>query len=244
MREGLKVKLLKKLSIMAFLFVFSLSNALAVPFDKNLPITKDDRIILKYQIIIPPQLGSDREIGVEYVDPGYGTVKIEDVLTNEVGYIDGTLRKSFTNFETFKYASILIIKAVPGLGDIYRRGEEIYNALKAIYTDLSKIDPYKRVETETKYTYRDFYHDLCVWDYSKTWKNVGYSLSRYYYKYYKIWYFNTDIGEFRWRDYAFSHQNDYPPEVIAKAPNYMKYNVLSQLAYEAWIMGRKYYETY
>lgn len=35
-----------------------------------------------------------------------------------------------------------------------------------------------------------------------------------------------------------------PPEVIAKAPNYMKYNVLSQLAYEAWIMGRKYYETY
>ncbi|SHM73872.1 hypothetical protein SAMN05660826_01803 [Caldanaerovirga acetigignens] len=127
----------------------------------------------------------------------------------------------------------LIIKAVPGLGDIYRKGEEIYKALKAIYTDLSNIDPYKRVEVETKYTYRDFYHDLYVWDYSKTWKYIGYSLSRYYYKYYGIWYFDAKIGEFRHRDEHYTHQNGYPPEVIAKAPNYMKYNVLSQLAYEA-----------
>ncbi|MDN5332466.1 MAG: hypothetical protein PWP45_1691 [Tepidanaerobacteraceae bacterium] len=109
------MKLLKKLSIMTFIFVFCLSNTLAMPFDKNLPSAKDDRIILRSQIITPPQLDSDREIGLEYVDPGYGTVKIEDVLTNEVGYINGTPRKSFTNFETFKYASILIIKAVPGL---------------------------------------------------------------------------------------------------------------------------------
>ncbi|KYO68570.1 hypothetical protein ATZ99_00790 [Thermovenabulum gondwanense] len=215
-----------------------------MPFDKNLPSAKDDRIILRSQIITQPQFDSDRGIGVEYVDPGYGTVKIEDVLTKEVGYMNATPRKSFTSFETFKYASVLIIKAVPGIGDIYRRGEEIYNALKAVYTDLSNIDPYKRVEVETKYTYRDFYHDLYVWDYSKTWKYIGYSLSRYYYRIYGMWYFDSKIGEFRYNVEYYTHQNGYPPEVIAKAPNYMKYNVLSQLAYEAWKMGRTYYETY
>lgn len=235
---------LKSLFLAVLLLVLLLNNALAASFDRNLPSIKGDRIILKSQTVIPPQLDSDREIGVEYIDPDYGTVKIEDVLTSEVGYINGTPRKSFTNFETFKYASILVIKAVPRIGDIYKKGEEIYNALKAVYTDLANIDPYKRVETETKYTYRDFYHDLYVWDYSKTWKYIGYSLSRYYYKYYGMWYYDTKIGEFRHKDEYYSHQNGYPPEVIAKAPNYMKYNILSQLAYEAWKMGRTYYETY
>lgn len=31
---------------------------------------------------------------------------------------------------------------------------------------------------------------------------------------------------------------------IEKAPNYMKYSTLSELAYEAWVYGRNYYETY
>lgn len=173
----------------------------------------------------------------------YGEVNIIDTLGNESGYTTST-DKSFASFETFKYASIKIIEKVPGIGDVYKLGSDIYNALKAIYSDLSTINGSKQVDVETRYAYRYFWHDLYVYDYNDSWKWVGESLSKYYYKHYAMFAYLDSIGEFRWSTYSFSHKNGYSPEAIAKAPNYMNYSALADIAYECWIYGTTHRETY
>ncbi|MFZ5353383.1 MAG: hypothetical protein ACOZCL_11785 [Bacillota bacterium] len=172
-----------------------------------------------------------------------GTVRIDDYLCSEGGWFNAE-NKSFTSFETFKIAAIKVVTNIPVIGQYIETGIEIYDALKAVCTDLSYIDKSKQTTVDTKYTYRDFYHDLYCYDYNNSWKTIGYSLSRYYYKNLAMRYYNSNIGEYRDANYYFTHSNGYSPCYIAEAANHKNYSQLNSLTYEAWVYNRSYYETY
>ncbi|MGV8146605.1 MAG: hypothetical protein ACLKAK_06840 [Alkaliphilus sp.] len=178
-----------------------------------------------------------------FIDPGVGTIKIVDVLHNESGF-KTSLDKEFTSYDTFKYASVKILKYVPVVGDVFTIGVDIYNALRALDNDLVHINGSREVEITNRYTFREFYHRLYVWNSAGRWEDVGYSNSRYYYFSSNMYFYNTKIGEFDSSEARFTHSRGYKPAHIAEAANYMNKPRLVQLAYEAWMSNRDYIERY
>lgn len=218
--------------------------------------TEEGRILLREQIFYPEELKQEEtllipsnkmdgfgDITPNEIDPGDGTVKISDELLNPSSIVDAT-DKGFSDFETFKYTSVLIVTNVPGFGQYFETGLQIYDGLKAVFTDMNNIDRYKRVDVTTKYSYRDFYHWLYVWQ-NGDWSDMGYSLSRYYYKHTSMLYYNTIRNDFESVNWDFTLTNGYNPCVKATAPNYMNYSALSQIVHERWVYGwGAYTETY
>lgn len=144
----------------------------------------------------------------------------------------------------YGYATITIVKRIPGIGRYVELGQEIYDALRGVYSDLNYINKSKQVTTQTWHTFRDFYHWLYVWDYG-TWQDMGYSISRYYYKHLYMRYYNDRLGEYTSVDHHFNHSNRYDPVKIAEAPNYKDYEALTEIVYEHWVSNSgKYVESY
>lgn len=176
---------------------------------------------------------------------GDGSIKIEDLLDSETGKFEGEIDKKFKDYETFKKAKIKVIEYIPIVGKIYKIGQEIFDALSGVYSDLFRIDHSRDVKVSTWYTYRNFYHYLYAYKSSSNiWKQVGQSLSRYYYVHYEIQYYNKELGEYDKKYYAFTHSKGCSPAKILKAPNYMNYKNLKELAYKAYITNKPYYERY
>jgi hypothetical protein len=171
-----------------------------------------------------------------------GTVRIDDLLHDEGGF-SPSVKRSFSSFESCKEVLFSIVPYIPVVGQYAEKGIQIYDGLKAIHSDMTYIDKTKQTEIEHRYNYRNFFHDLYVYTDNNTWKNVGYSLSKLYYKYTHMYYY-TDIGEFRDKSYFYSHLNGYQPCEIARAAHYKNYTALNSLAYEAWVYNRNFYESY
>jgi hypothetical protein len=209
---------------------------------ENVKWSGDDTYLLgsKFFNVNKPQDG----IVLYSEDPGDGTIRIDDVLSSEAGWVTAT-DKSYTSYDSVKYVSIKIISSIPVIGNLYNTISSIYDGLKAVCNDLTSMVGTKSGEVITKYTYRGFSHDLYAYnEANRVWKNVGYSLSRYYYKSSSMWYYNQNIGEYRWASYNFSKDNGYGPAALAKAPHYMDYTYLSNAASNAYYSGHNFYETY
>ncbi|MBU5257466.1 hypothetical protein [Tissierella praeacuta] len=236
---------MKKRMILVLVCIIILSGNITVLADDINNELWEDTYILKEQIFIPDELEQDiidqDNIMPMYEDPGVGTVKISDKLYGESGRFDGEFRK-FTDFETFKYTAITIVKKIPRIGTYVEYGLDIYDALKSVVSDMRYIDKGKKVEVQTWYSYRDFCHWLQVWDYGE-WKDIGQSESRYYYKHLFMNYYNNKSLEYVGEAYNFTHSKGCDPTVIAEAPNYMNYKKLKEIAYDYWKYNRgKYYE--
>lgn len=204
-------------------------------------IKNDDTYLLEERIFKPDGLNNQQKDGIiidknsinpQYVDPEVGTVKISDELRHESGSINGDLR-NFTDFNIFKLASITIIKRLPYIGQYVEKGQEIYDALAAVNSDLRYINKSKEITTQTWHTFRDFYHWLYVLDYG-SWKDMGHSVSRYFYKRLSVTYYNYQIGEYRRAEHSYTHSRGYGPCSIAKAPNYMRHAQLRDIVYDNW----------
>lgn len=185
----------------------------------------------------------DDTLGTRSVHPGYGSVRIDDVIMDSSSITD-VASVNYAKYEAVKYTSIRILKKVPGIGDVYLRLEDIYNDLCAVRDALKSIDTQRAVKVETKYSTRGFAHKLYVYDHNNSWKDMGYSLSRYYYKH--LWMLGyTSDGEVVGDNYDYTHSNGYPPAVIAKASHYMDKSWLSSTAIDYWKYNRgRYVETY
>lgn len=175
-------------------------------------------------------------------DPGYGSVKIDDVLTSTSGWTD-VANVNYITYEISKLALVKIIKGVPVIGDIYSRGEDIYDDLKSIHSIMAYIDSEGETQYVTKYSYRNFYHKLYVWNYNNSWYDAGYSLNRYFYKSEAMYYIDT-YGEAQTKSYDFTYTNGYSPKVVAEAPHYMDLSYLSSQAIYSWSHNIRYVETY
>lgn len=224
-------------SIIAFLIVCSISlNSFAVndagQIVASTIVHKDGNMTTSSQIITPD--------GPVYE---YGTTKIDDYLANESGWVQSS-KLDFPNFDVFSVAAIRITKYIPVVGAYIQTGWEIYNDLKTIYSSLGNIQVGHAVWEETNYTYRYFSHLLYAYDYTNSWKRVGESTSKYYYKQLYMRYYDGSVGEYRTATKQFSHSYGYSPCTRSTAPNYMNYSILSQKAYTAWSTGFSYSEAY
>ncbi len=85
---------------------------------------------------------------------------------------------------------------------------------------------------------------LYVYDYNNSWKDMGYSLSLYYYKH--TWMLGySGSGEVVSAKYDYTHGNGYPPEVVAEADHYMDKSWLANKAIEYWAYNSgRYVEVY
>lgn len=97
---------------------------------------------------------------------------------------------------------------------------------------------------ETFYSFRNFCHIIKAYNYNNVWQEVGTSLSRYYYKHTYVFAYNKDVGDFESWAYDFTHTNGYSPEYIAKASNYMNYEVLLRYGNECYWTNKYYRESY
>lgn len=172
-----------------------------------------------------------------------GTVRIDDVRLPEGGYVTNPTA-SFSSYESAKYTLVTVIPYVPVIGRYAETLMQIYDGLRAVESDLNNFDGNRRTDVQTKYNYMDFYHDLYVYDNNNQWKYVGHSLSREFYKYTYMYYFNTSLNSYDDVSWFYNRANGYGPCIVAEAPNYMNYTQLRSNAYEAWVYNTSYNESY
>ncbi len=190
-----------------------------------------------------PYQKEDIGFGTRGNNPGHGSVKIDDVLMDSSSIIK-VADEEYAKYEAAKYVSIKILKKVPGLGDLYSRLEDIYNDLSAVRSAIASMDTQRGVEVITRYSTRGFAHKLYVFDYNNSWKDMGYSLSRYYYKHAWMLVYTTD-GDVASAKYDYSYSNGYSPEAIAEANHYMDKSWLANKAIAYWANNSgRYVETY
>jgi hypothetical protein len=173
-----------------------------------------------------------------------GTVRIDDVISSyEYGPISDIPEKNFLNLETFKKAVIELAKNVPVVGKFFEKGENIYSWVKALNSDVEKlIDPYDTITHESSYSYRNFYHDLYVWDNNDTWYEAGYSQSRYYYYWGEIWYHTKD-GKLKRSFYDQADDIGNPVDIL-EAKHYKDYQWLRDRAKYEWQKRGRYIENW
>jgi hypothetical protein len=220
---------------------------LSIIFTSNLCFAVNNEqstVILKNTYFSPPTAKSAPSViiprGPAYT---YGTVNISDRLDPANGWTT-QLNKQFSSFSVFKEAMILVVGNIPLIGQYLEKGFDIYNLLKTFFNDLDYITYNKPVIVETAYSIRNFSHDLLVYDYTNTWKNVGWSLSRCYFKHTYLRYVDSRTGDYKTATKDFTLSAGFAPCVIAKAPHYMQYSYLSSRAYEAWIKKITFRESY
>ena len=133
---------------------------------------------------------------------------------------------------------------MPGIGDVYSRLEDIYNDLCAVRSVMYSMDTQRAVEVVTRYSTRGFAHKLYVYDYNNSWKDMGYSLSRYYYKH--TWMLGySSSGDVVSASYDYNYGNGYSPEEIAEVDHYMDKSWLANKAIEYWTNNSgRFIETY
>lgn len=133
---------------------------------------------------------------------------------------------------------------IPVYGDVYSRLEDIINDLKTASTFFASMDTRKQLDLTVVYNYRDFYHKLYVWTVNKSWKDMGYSLSRGYYKNYALLYINLQ-GNPALAKGNFDYADGYQPHTVCKAAHYMNKTWLANIAADYWKNNRgRYVETY
>jgi|LGVF01.1.fsa_nt_gb hypothetical protein len=204
-----------------------------------------DDVFLLDSIIIQSKTQIEQADGPAplYTDPGVGAVRIDDLVMSSSSIVNVITDEHYATYEISKLALVKIIKNVPVVGDVYSRGEDIYNDLKNVYSIMSNINSQKAVDYTTKYSTRNFYHYLYVWDDAQYWYDAGYSLSKYYYKHLSMVYIDND-GEAWTKHYDFNYTNGSEPEEVAEAAHYMDKDYLAQKAVEKWQVNQRYVETY
>lgn len=186
------------------------------------------------------------EVDKRGVDPGVGAVDITDYLSSESEKQEEDLSKSFSNFNTFKSATIKIISWIPGIGQYLEKESKIWSNLEDVLDDVRYAVPSttKSTDVETDYTYRYFTHIIDIYDANQTRVQVVESISKYFYKMTTVTYYDSNKGEIDIASYHFSHSRGCDPVEISEAPNYMNYSNLATLAYNAWKANRVFYENY
>ncbi|MDP4089903.1 MAG: hypothetical protein Q8930_11615 [Bacillota bacterium] len=176
----------------------------------------------------------------------YGTAKIDDVIDPESGINDSD--KVTAPWNTVKYVTLKLFKYVPVVGNIVATGNDIYNALKAVSTDLNNIDPgYSSTYAQTRYVTRYFHNYISVYDYSNEWIPYGQSLSLYHYKIYDMYFKLNNADSYEFSHKAYTKSNGYGPSGIRQAPHYMQKSAISSIVYEIWLTygaSRTWYESY
>lgn len=175
-------------------------------------------------------------IGTFSVSPGVGAVDIQDWLSNSAGWISADQKSG--SYNTIKMGSMAIL--TKALGPVFATVSTVVDYVKAGYEDLYVVmDMTKLTTVTTQYSVRDFYHRLYVYDNNKSWKDVGYSISRYYYTWSAVNFVKKDGNA----DYAIYFDDDNPSD-IDEAKNYKNYSTLAQKAIAAWKGNYRYVETY
>ncbi|MBD8038718.1 hypothetical protein H9635_18395 [Solibacillus sp. A46] len=198
--------------------------------------TPEETTIISTEIFEPNKSNTNGYFNGEIIsplsnDPGYGAVKINDALSSLNGLREQADR-NFTSFESFKGASIEIASSLPVIGKWVETGSTIWSHLKNVGADIGSGTG-KTTDVKTSYSDRYFYHWLYVWDYTNSWKDMGYSVSRYWYKNITVSYLDKSCDCVQNAAYDYSRLANSPNK-ISKAPNYMNKTRLSTIVQSRW----------
>lgn len=137
-----------------------------------------------------------------------------------------------------------LIEGIPVVGNIYATGKNVLEWSLAFNSDISSVDYTKNATLSTFYSFRNFTHKIYAYNEYNQWQDVGYSLSRYYYKHTTSVVYDKTKGDYVSAVADYTHSEGYGPEYIAKAPNYMNHSVLSSYGNECWLTGKYYREDF
>ncbi|MBE5967037.1 MAG: hypothetical protein E7255_08735 [Lachnospiraceae bacterium] len=171
-----------------------------------------------------------------------GTIKIDDVLGATSGKYQADTKSAVLSKLLSK--SFDLIKGIPVIGNIYTTGKDILDWTLAINSDISSVDYTKNATLTTYYSFRNFTHRIYAYNENNQWQDVGYSLSRYYYKHTYSMVYDKSKEDFVSATADYTYTNGYDPEYIAEAANYMNYSTLSSYGNECWLTGKYYREDY
>ncbi len=231
-------------------FVISLLLALSILLGNSFVYASTDEtngdIIINTHYFLPGDVttgnGNNLEFSINGVVYPVGTIKIEDVLDNTSGKYQADTKSAVLN--TLISKTFDLIQGIPVIGTIYATGKEVLDWTLALNSDISNIDYTKSSTLTTYYSFRNFTHRIYAYNYSDQWQDVGYSLSRYYYKHTYSMIYDKSKGDFVSASADYTYSNGYNPAYIAKAPNYMNYSTLSSYGNECWLTNRYYRESY
>ena len=171
-----------------------------------------------------------------------GTIKIDDKLHDTSAIYSADSKK--VKGTAAKNTAVIIISNIPGIGNVVSTVSSIVDLLSSYNSAFNSVDYSKETKVETQYSYRNFTHYIKAYTKNYIWKDVGSSLSRYYYKHIRVTAYSKNKGDYVTTSKDFTHSNGFAPEKIAKARNYKNYSMLSSLGYEAYVYNRTYKETY
>ena len=239
-RRGEMEEIMKK-RILAILLIVSLFTTM---FVTTVSATENEGELLQSQIFTPNGQQSNAPYKSPALAPAYqpGTIKIDDYLHPSSGIYNSDY-KTVTG-QAAKDTAVVIISNIPGIGNVISDVGSIVGLMSSYNSALNSVDYSKTTTVSTRYSFRNFTHYLKAYTHNYTWKDVGSSLSRYYYKHIYITAYSKTKGDYVTESEDFTHSNGYAPERIAEAPNYKNYSVLTNRAYEAYIYNRSYRETY
>lgn len=202
-----------------------------------------DVIILRTQYFVPKDVqNNDSRILPRYVAYPEGTVKITDVLSDTSGKYKADEQSAILS--TLLGKTFDLIKNVPGVGTVYTTGREILDWTMAVNGDMSNLDYTKSSTFITYYSFRNFTHKIDAYTNLGTWKDVGYSISRYFYKHSYSLVYDKSKGDFVGYKADYSYTEGCSPRFIAKAPNYMNYSNLERYGSNCYWTGNYYRENY
>lgn len=171
-----------------------------------------------------------------------GTIKIDDVLGATSGKYQADTKSAVLS--TLLSKTFDLIEGIPVVGNIYATGKNVLEWTLAINSDISSVDYTKNATLTTYYSFRNFTHKIYAYNEYNQWQDVGYSLSRYYYKHTYSMVYDKAKEDFVSAVADYTYTNGYGPTYTAEAPNYMNHIILSSYGNECWLMGKYYREDY
>jgi len=200
----------------------------------------DKEIIINTQYFFPDgSNGGIMPYGVVYPE---GTIRIDDVIGGTSGRYTADTESAVLN--TLLSKSLDLIEGIPIIGTIYATGKEVLDWTLALNSDIFNLDYTKQATLTTYYSFRNFTHKIHAYTNLATWKDVGYSISRYYYKHTHAIVFDKTKGDFVQKHADYILADGFSPAYIAKAPNYMNHATLSSYGNECYWTARYYSENY